>query len=141
MRRLTILVLTLTLVLAPMTSMIATAMGFSGEHVHYDHTWHSAAELAFAKVGAPKADHHSDRHNHHGDHADHADSSDQDQDNDDAGAPIKHSHADQVHAASFVIVHAPQLIQPDTNLVTASAPATIPLQRHPYPPFRPPQAA
>ncbi|MBY0510998.1 MAG: hypothetical protein K2P94_12720 [Rhodospirillaceae bacterium] len=120
--------------------MIATAVGFGGEHVHYDNTWHSAAELAFAKVAALKADQHRDHHDHQVDHTDHADSSNHDQDSD-AGAPIKHSHADQVHAAAFVIVHAPQLIQPDTNLVTATAPAAIPLQRHPYPPFRPPQAA
>jgi hypothetical protein len=125
--------LVVTLVTAPITSMIATAMGYSGEHVHYDHTWHTAAEWAQDRVAARDhgADHHADLAPH--DSNDHHD--------DDSDVPLKHSHADQVHAAAFVTVSAPQLLLPDFVAVAASAPASFPVQQHPYPPFRPPQNA
>ena len=128
-----------TLVMAPIASMIATAMGFSGEHVHYDHTWHTSAEWAQAQA-APRDSHH---HAHgHGDH-DHdlalAVQDDSDAQDDDGAAPLKHSHADQVHAAPFVTVAAPLLLLPDFNVAVVSAPASFPVQQHPYPPFRPPQ--
>ncbi len=140
MRRLTVLVLIVTLITAPITSMIATAMGFSDEHVHYDHTWHTAAEWAQAKAAV------RDAHHHPHDDADHHDhdlglvaQDDSDAHDDDGGAPLKHSHADQVHAAPFVTVAAPLLLLPDFNVAVASAPASFPVQQHPYPPFRPPQ--
>ena len=140
MRRLTALLLIATLIIAPMSSMIATAMGFSGEHVHYDNTWHTAAEWAQAKAAAHDAHH---RAHDHADHHDHdrglVAQDDSDAHDDDGGAPLKHSHADQVHAAPFVTVAAPLLLLPDFNVAVASAPASFPVQQHPYPPFRPPQ--
>jgi hypothetical protein len=141
MRRLTVLVLIVTLVMAPITSMIATAMGFSGEHVHYDHTWHTASEWAQAKAAARNAHHHAHDDTDHHDHDRNLvvlDDSDAHHD-DDGGAPLKHSHADQVHAAPFVTVSMPQMLLPDFIAAVASAPASFPVQQHPYPPFRPPQ--
>ena len=64
---------------------------------------------------------------------------DSDAHDDDGGAPLKHSHADQVHAAPFVTVAAPVLLLPDFDVAVASPPASLPVQQHPYPPFRPPQ--
>jgi len=125
MRHLTALLLAVTLVLAPMASSIASAMGYSGEHVHHDSVWHSAAEMAFAKAAQHAHD--------HGDHGDHDDDHD--------GGPIKHSHPEQVHAAAFVVVNGPQLVLPDASRAVAGVPATFALQQQPHPPFRPPQTA
>ena len=134
MRKVTALILALSLILVPVTSMIGSAMGFSGEHVHYDHAWHSAAEWMQAKASSHGHHHGSDRHHDADRPAPH--------DHDDAenGAPLKHSHADQVHAAAFVLASAPQLFQPDLLTTVASAPTSSPVQQHPHPPFRPPQS-
>lgn len=140
MRKLTALLLAVTLIVAPLSSMVATALGFSGEHVHYDHTWHTAAEWMQAKVDSH--DHHAavhhDEHDQDDQSADHQ--TDTHHNDDAANGPIKHSHPDQVHAAPFLTVGAPYLLTPDIEITAALPPASFPVQQHPYPPFRPPQA-
>ena len=148
MRGAVLVLLVLTLIMAPITSLIATALGFSGEHVHYDHTWHSAVDWARDKAAKHSHHHHAEDHDsdHHVDHdlAQNAhDDSDADADHhtDDGNAPLKHSHPDQVHAAPFVTVSVPNLEMPDLIVTVAPPPASFPVQQHPYPPFRPPQSA
>jgi hypothetical protein len=138
MRKLTALLLAVTLIAAPASSTIAAAFGFSGEHVHYDHVWHAASERTQAKA-APH-DHGSAAHHHDHDVDGAARQAESHHGSDGDSAPLKHSHPEQVHAASFVTVGTAQLIVPDIVMAVASAPASFPVQQHPYPPFRPPQA-
>lgn len=122
MRKLAFILLALNFLLTPMGSSFAMAMGFSGEHVHFDATWHGNADLQKAP---------DDRHEH-GEDASH--------EAQDKSTPLKHSHW-EAHSAVFIVTMPAVIVVPEFTYETAVPPPSFPAAKHSYPPFRPPQTA
>jgi len=114
MRKVIALFLMLSLALSPVVGTFAVALGSDGEHMHFDHIWHA---VEFNPVAA------HDWNDHH------------------RGGPIKHSHADHVHYAVFLVSQLAPLVHPTGSLELATFPESFTYDQHPCPPLRPPQAA
>lgn len=123
MRKLAFMLLALNFMLTPMASSFAMALGFSGEHVHFDTTWHGIADLTqMADAGHDHEHENGVKHDTHN-----------------KSVPIKHSHH-EAHSAIFILTTPAQIFLPEFAATTALVPPSFPTQNHPYPPFRPPQA-
>ena len=128
MRQLAFILLAMNFMLTPMASSLAMALGFSGEHVHFDATWHGNH---VDQVADPDHDHQHDDVKHNDDAK---------SETHDKSAPLKHSHG-EAHSAIFIVTTPAQIFLPEFASTTAPQPPSFPTQKHPYPPFRPPQAA
>ncbi|MBY0511864.1 MAG: hypothetical protein K2P94_17135 [Rhodospirillaceae bacterium] len=131
MRKLLSVLVFLSLALAPVASTLSIAVGGTGQHVHYDSSWHTAHEVAEIASRMHSYDHMTGHELHDDDQSDAGD----------ASGPVRHVHTDQAHFVSFVPPTAMAWLAPMTALNHVRVDAPIPLGQKTYPPFRPPLAA
>lgn len=143
MRNLAIILFVLNFTMTPIASGLAMALGFSGEHVHYDPHQHADVGVSqTAEVPHSHSDVSSDvelqsasdvtvtaDHEHEGGLNKQAHGS---------NTPIKHSHG-EAHSAVFIAANTAVVTLPAFTSTATPLPPSFPTQKHTYPPFRPPQ--